>query len=217
MRIYAVADIHGKHRVLELIEKNIKKFKPDIVVAAGDITSYRRSGSFISQLNRLSAPVLGIRGNTDRLIVDKWLDYFSNTHSLHLKSHSIDGLTFTGVSGTAPVPFGTRLRLYEKPLITKMKNLIEDADVLVAHPPPYGVLDKAFGKFHVGSRSIGKIVSRHSPRLMLCGHIHEHVGRATLGETIIVNCSVGSHGEGVVIDISRSGPIHVQVLTYENN
>ena len=41
MRIYAVADVHGKSTRIEGIRKTISEFKPDVLVVAGDITNIR--------------------------------------------------------------------------------------------------------------------------------------------------------------------------------
>ena len=66
MRIYAVADIHGKAENISRIAAIVAETGADLLVAAGDLTRYRASREVVSQLNRLAVPCYGIRGNTDR-------------------------------------------------------------------------------------------------------------------------------------------------------
>jgi hypothetical protein len=37
----------------------------------------------------------------------------------------------------------------------------------------------------------------------LCGHIHEDPGFTKIGETTVVNCSMGKRGEGSIIEINE--------------
>jgi len=53
MRVYAVADIHGRNDRFDRIQNNLSKFKADILVLAGDITNYTRPKKFLSRLNAL--------------------------------------------------------------------------------------------------------------------------------------------------------------------
>jgi len=85
MKIYAVADIHGQTNRFDLIENNISKLRPDVLVVAGDITSYTNSVSVISRLNDMSVPVLAVRGNTDLRKVESLLEQFPNISSIHLR------------------------------------------------------------------------------------------------------------------------------------
>lgn len=51
-------------------------------------------------------------------------------------------------------------------------------DVLVSHGPMYGILDEAYGE-NCGSKDLFHLlthVTKHLPKLFLCGHIHESHG-----------------------------------------
>ena len=89
MRIYAVADIHGKPEKIAQVRKKTEALKPDALVVAGDITNYFNPVDVIEQFNHMPAPVLAIRGNTDLSRVDRLLDDYPNTTSLHLKEQKI--------------------------------------------------------------------------------------------------------------------------------
>lgn len=62
MRIYAVADIHGRSDKIALIRSNTQKLNPDVLVVAGDITNYTGSAGILAQLNDIPVPVLAVRG-----------------------------------------------------------------------------------------------------------------------------------------------------------
>ena len=212
MRIYAVADVHGKPARIERIHKVLLELKPDALVVAGDITNYINSTDVVEQLNHMPVPVLAIRGNTDLSRVDHLLDYYPNTFSLNLKEHKINGVKFVGVSGTIPVPFSSRIRLREKWIFDTLAALINEDSVLVVHSPPRGMLDEAFGKFHAGCRRLYQLVVQCQPRFVLCGHIHECPGIATIGQTTVVNCNIARTGRGALVEFDPEGSLKVKML-----
>ena len=69
MKIYAVADIHARQRRLDCIAANVNRLSPDLLVVAGDLTSYRASSHVVRGLAALPVPVFAILGNTDRKMV----------------------------------------------------------------------------------------------------------------------------------------------------
>ena len=212
MRIYAVADIHGKPDKIAWVREKTEDLKPDVLVVAGDITNYFNSAEVIEQFNHMPVPVLAIRGNTDLKKVDRLLDDYPNTTSLHLREHKIKGVGFVGVSGAIPVPFSSRIGCHEKRTITALAALVDDSSVLVVHSPPRGVLDDAFGKFHAGCRRLYHLVVQRQPRLVLCGHIHECPGIASIGQTTVVNCCVSRTGRGAMVDFDPDGSFRAKML-----
>ena len=213
LRIYAVADIHGRADKLAFILDKLDVLQPDALVVAGDIAGRADSGRIIEKLSNSPAPVLGIRGNTDRPAVDHWLGNHTNTVCLHLKQWNLRGIPFVGVSGTFVYPFGSRLAVREAPVLRALEPLVNDTTILVAHPPPWGVLDRAFGRFHVGCRSLRALIKKRRPRLLICGHVHEHPGVDSLGTTQVVNCSVAHTGQGALICLAADRIIEITMLS----
>jgi Icc-related predicted phosphoesterase len=201
MRIYAVADVHGKPDRLENIRNTISEFRPDVLVVAGDITNIKNSVAVIKQLNTMPVPVLAIRGNTDLPRVNGLLNQYPNTVCLHLKEYTINGIRFVGVSGTIPLPFRSKLGFAENRILKKLGHLVTEESVVVAHPPPWGILDKAFQWFHAGSKNLYRFIKYHQPRLLLCGHIHEWPGKAFIGKTLVVNCNLARKNAGAIIEL----------------
>jgi Icc-related predicted phosphoesterase len=212
MRVYAVADIHGKPARMAEIQGIMSELQPSALVVAGDITGYFNPEAVINRLNQLPAPVMAVRGNSDMKKVDRLLDFYPNTSSLHLSVQHLGGIDFIGISGTIPVPFSTRISWQEKKILSALTAMVADDSVLVAHPPPRGLLDMAFGKFHAGCRGLQHLVERCRPRLVLCGHIHECPGIVSTGQTTVVNCSVARHGRGAVVNFNTEGSFRVEML-----
>ncbi len=110
MRIYAVADIHGKPEKITLVREKTEDLKPDALVVAGDITNY------------------------------------------------------------------------------------------------------FFGRFHAGCRRLYHLVLHRQPRLVLCGHIHERPGIASIMQTTVVNCCVSRTARGAMVDFDPDGSPLVEML-----
>ena len=212
MRIYAVADIHGRSDKIALIRENTMQLNPDVLVVAGDITHFTSAAKILVQLNNLSAPVLAIRGNTDRFRVENLFEDFPNIFPLHLKQVTIGRTSFIGLSGCIPIPFSSRICLNQAQMIQKLKPMIKSNSVLVAHPPPRGTLDEVLGKFHAGCRSLTKVIKVCRPLLMICGHIHERPGSIYMGKTLVVNCALGKTHAGAMIELNSKNNLKVEML-----
>jgi Icc-related predicted phosphoesterase len=58
-------------------------------------------------------------------------------------------------------------------------------DILVSHQPPYGC-----GDLGLGSIELRTAIRRVKPKLVICGHIHDAVGRFECDGTTVYNVSV---------------------------
>lgn len=69
--------------------------------------------------------------------------------------------------------------------LTKAMWHVPDVDVLLAHAPPYGILDHCPGG-HIGNPAL--LSDLHRFKYVLCGHVHEQGGGMTMkGQTTIMN------------------------------
>ncbi len=162
MRIYALADIHGKPERIRLVERTTEQLRPQVVIIAGDLTHAGRGREALQLLHTLPALVLAIPGNMDPADVEEAIP-----HHPGRKVIVENGVRFGGTQG-------------------------EVCDVLVSHEPPYGVLDRAWNGQHIGSRAVRELVERLKPRVVVCGHVHESPGIERVGETVVVNCTMGN-------------------------
>lgn len=213
MLIYAVADIHGrKHRVSSILD-TVSNLKPDVLVLAGDVNSlFNPSNNIMPFFNNAHLPVLVVRGNSDSKKIANLSAVSSNITFLHFSEIVIGRFSFTGVSGTIPVPFSSRIQFREKQTTEKLEPLVRKDTILIAHPPPFGTLDKVLGKFHAGCKSLREIVTKRQPQILICGHIHEAAGYVFLGKTLVVNCSIGMKGKGALIKLNIDRPPVVEMV-----
>ena len=213
MRIYAVADIHAKKHRLKLIRENVQQYSPDVLIAAGDIANYFNPLPVFQELDSLPVPVLAIRGNTDPRSANRILKDRSNLYNLHLNPMTVNNIRFVGIGGTIPVPFKSRLCLLEARVVKKLKECcLTPETVLVAHPPPYGILDMVLGRFSAGSNAVFSILQDQPPKLFICGHIHEAPGVVSYNGTAVVNCTMGKKSAGALIEYDGQNTPRVEML-----
>jgi len=212
MRIYAVADIHGKSKRIRRVKENIADYEPDLLIAAGDICKFFNPEPAITALNDLPIPVFALRGNSDRKRVENLIDASENISALHLSRHEINGIAMAGIGGTIPIPFRTRVAFREKALFQRFSHMAKRADVLVAHPPPFGFLDLVGGKAHAGWKRLTDLITEREPTLVICGHIHESAGFALTGRTMVVNCAMGSGRGGAIVDIKKGAIPQIRMV-----
>lgn len=212
MRIYAVADIHGKPDYLERIRQKAAVLRPHVMVLAGDITSFVSPVRVLSRINTLGVPVLAIRGNTDLKKMDRLIGRFRHITSIHMSRHLVHSIPFVGIGGTIPIPFHSKIRLDEASVLGRVAPLLDRETILVVHPPPRGILDMAFGRFHVGSSGLRRFIERYHPRMVICGHVHECAGSAAIAETTVVNCSMGPGNTGVLIEYNPGCILKISMI-----
>ncbi len=207
MRIYALADIHGKKENIEILSLVANEFKPDIIVIAGDITSYFHWKSALTRLDLLGLPILCIRGNSDFKRVEHGLEKAKNLNFLDASPQYFQGVPFIGANGTIPLPFASRVCLREDRLFKTLLPQMNKDTVLVVHPPPRGICDKVGNKFSAGSGNLLDFVKTTQPRMVLCGHIHEQAGMEFVTNcipgTLVVNCAMNKDHHGAIIDLKK--------------
>ena len=158
-------------------------------------------------------PVLAVRGNTDPRSANRILKDSSNLYNLHLNPMTVNNIRFVGIGGTIPVPFKSRLCLLETRVVKKLKDCcLTPETVLVAHPPPYGILDMVLGRFSAGSNAVFSILKDQPPRLFICGHIHETRGVVTYNVTAVLNFTIGNNSDGSLIEYDGRHTPHVSML-----
>ena len=94
------------------------------------------------------------------------------------------------------------------------------ADIVVSHCPPVGTRDYA-GKLwngtnwvdqHIGSPGLRNYVHTFTPRLVVCGHVHEAVGveyiKTQVGETCVVNTAQTA----TLVTIPAEGRVEAEIV-----
>ena len=196
MKVLHISDTHGFHDQLK-IPKDI-----DIIIHSGDATNYndyRNEKEFYDFVEWYSlVPVqhkIYVAGNHDWYIANfkkqsEKVLYDNNIIYLNKSEVTIEGTKIYG-DPTTPT-FGNWLFMANRNKIHKHWELIpEDADVLVTHGPPYGVLDLALSPkgydiiVQVGCKSLSNKL-QELPKLThhMFGHIHDNNGSKNSGVLI---------------------------------
>jgi Icc-related predicted phosphoesterase len=200
MRILAVADIHGAQYRLNLVLKNVATHTPDLVIICGDITQFGPGELATNFLNQIPIRTLAIPGNIDTFDVDQGINS-SNATNLDKKQVIIQDVPFLGIGREIPSQLPD-LPIDDDTTKKPLKKLMKTSSILVTHYPPYKFQDKIFIGTHGGSKELRSLIDIYKPRLVLCGHIHEDPGITTVGDTMVVNCSMGKRTEGALVEIS---------------
>lgn len=86
----------------------------------------------------------------------------------------------------------------------------KDVDLLLAHYPPYGFFDKVNYKGenpmngkHVGFKGYTLFIKKYSPKIFICGHMHEYQGMKKFGKTKIIKTGAAKDGKGVILEIEN--------------
>ncbi|MCP3941366.1 MAG: phosphoesterase [Desulfobacteraceae bacterium] len=214
MRIYALADIHGKKENIEKLYLVSKKYKPDVIIIAGDISNYFSWKSTLAQLDLVSAqtktPILCIRGNSDFKRMEK--SKIKNLKFLNPAPHFFKGIPFQGVNGTILLPFTSRLGIKENQLLESLMTKTTKETILVVHPPPRTICDRVGNRFCAGSRNLLDFIKIKQPRMVICGHIHEQAGTAFVNNTLVLNCAINKNHHGAIVDLKKDSPPQVNFL-----
>jgi Icc-related predicted phosphoesterase len=201
MKILAAADFHGSQYRLNLVLHHIEVEKPDLVVICGDLTQFGPGSVAATLLNQLPEGTLAVHGNIDSSDVPQAIDT-SKAMNIHLKRVISQGIPFIGIGGTLPASLAD-LGISDGSSEQPLKTALTKESVLVTHVPPYKLQDRIFLGTHGGSKALRALVDAASPRLVLCGHIHEDPGVTVCGKTTVVNCSMGKRTEGALIEVTE--------------
>jgi Icc-related predicted phosphoesterase len=199
MRLLLFSDLHRDVDAAKALVD--RAADADVLVGAGDFAVVRRGiGDVIDVLRAVSKPCVLVPGNGEsdselREACEGW----PAAHVLHGSGTTLDGMPFFGLGAAVPVtPFGDWSFDLSEEAAEELLAPCPEGAVLVSHSPPHGHVDVSRGR-HLGSRAVRRAIERVSPRLVVCGHIHDSWGeRATLGSTLVVNA--GPRGTSVELD-----------------
>lgn len=193
MKILAISDVHDE----------FDRFDParfpdfDVLVIAGDVTNWGKRHPVMwpcAQRWLRSVAALGVTkkhqyrmfiipGNHDigvrQFCIDGLID-------IAYKRVEFDGLSFYGVPLTTCYPLPNLALTWDhmtaNPEAEAAAFDFAPVDVVVSHGPPRWILDSLKANDHgddvdhIGSERLGDYINVHAPKLVICGHIHEHAG-----------------------------------------
>ena len=180
-KIIHLSDTHGCHRRLTDLPE------ADIVVHSGDFTmngSEQEAIDFLNWFCDLDYPhKIFICGNHDECLYGANIDGLDgNVHYLCNSGIELYGLKFYGVP------------MFMSDCITEQQSLNYaqipiNADVLITHTPPFGILDFD-DNINYGSDELLSRIEVVKPRMHLFGHIHAQHGMKVLNGITFSNGAV---------------------------
>lgn len=180
MRILACADLHGRPERIARVRTLAAQHAPAVILLPGDLTHVGSGREALDLLQSLGVPVLAVPGNMD-----------GPADAAQILGHG-------QLSGPEPVVLDGIV--FGGPAVTR------HVDVLVVHEPPLGTLDMLPSGRHIGSEQIRDLMIRLRPRALTCGHVHESPGIERVGDTLVVNCTMGDgKTAGALLEVTGEG------------
>lgn len=192
MKILAISDVHNEVKKARRLKYVIEERKPDVIVVAGDLTSFGPASTASEILDTLMGgkndrPVFAVAGNGDNHEVRNLLE--KRGVNLHNKSAKVDKIGFVGFSGPSSLQLGGLMILNYDPVGEKFNDIDRcEKKVIISHIPPANTkVDALFTGHHVGSDFLRDMIEEKQPDVVICGHIHEARGVDRIGRTMVVN------------------------------
>ena len=188
MKLLAFSDLHRDlSQAAELVEMSAGA---DVVIGAGDFASVHEGlEETIEALSAIAKPTVLVPGNneTDEALREAAAGWSAAT-VLHGSGTTIDGAEFFGIGAGIPVtPWEWSFDLDEDDAGAMLSSCPENA-VLVLHSPPLGHCDANGAGDSFGSAALLQAIETKTPRLAVCGHIHESWGcESRVGGTPVHN------------------------------
>jgi len=188
MKLLAFSDLHRDlDQAAELVAMSAEA---DVVIGAGDFASVHEGLSeTIGALATIQTPTVLVPGNNEtedalREATAGW----GAAIVLHGGGTTIEGTDFYGLGAGVPVtPWEWSFDLDDETAAAMLASCPENA-VLVLHSPPRDHCDSNGAGMNFGSPALLRAIEEKSPRLAVCGHIHESWGcESTIGETPVRN------------------------------
>ncbi len=201
MHIVAIADTHGKHDQLRVPPG-------DLLIHAGDVTIYGHSGDLKDFLKWFAAQPhehkIFIAGNHD------WIFEREPARARELIKRHAPDVIYLENEGTmidgwkiwgSPITPNFMNWAFNRGLLQRRglwSTIPDDTNILLTHGPVYEGRDKAPHGEHAGDGELLKRVQEVAPVFHICGHIHCGYGKAHIGCTTEINCSVVNEAYEVV-------------------
>src|SRR2546426_2395247 len=149
-----------------MIRDDLEQFRPDVFLAAGDVTHFGPVAFAEDLFRGLAVRTLAVPGNCDPREIVPVLDRLAV--NLHGRKVVVAGHPFVGIGGANPTPFGTPFELSEEEIGSTLCDLMEPGAFLVSHAPPRGYVDAVLSGDHVGSIAVRQIIDDFEPPLVVC-------------------------------------------------
>jgi len=187
MKLLAFVDIHGSLKALKEIKDKVKRYNPDLIICAGDLSIFENGlDYFVHQLSKIKKPILFIHGNHEsEEFFSEVCNLFPNTKFIHKKAHKIDNYIFLGYGGGG---FSLEDKQFEKAMKRLMKQVKDEKIILITHAPPHNTILDKLDKEFAGNKSIRRFIENNNILVAISGHLHENAGKKDkIKNTLVIN------------------------------
>lgn len=151
----------------------------------------------------------------------KFLSKLKNLKDINYGIRRLKGVSILGFGGYIDAPANKKSRDKEwqaavdkrhnkarKKMVT-LSRKFESGGIFILHYPPKGIFDKILEKGNpyrggrVGVDFYRETILKKKPSLVLCGHMHEYVGKKKLGKSLVVNPGEGAKGKFAIVDFDE--------------
>ena len=204
LNLLVLSDLHANNDRLDKLDDEFKK--ADGVIFAGDFAECFKPETGKEALERLCEKhenIFAVLGNCDN---EQFMEELENQDICIEKSLVyFEGLAMCGAGGGSKFTGKTEFERTEEEILSDfdiVNNAISETGdkslwknlVLVCHNPPKAtVVDAVNADLHAGSALFTDFIKENQPLCVVCGHIHEGVGKEMIGDTLVIN--PGSFGE----------------------
>ena len=205
MRILCISDILGDYGSFD----PTVMAEADICVVAGNVTQYGLSRHSTDEIGYARTwlgalgqhyPTFVIPGNHDIGVRNSEFARIPGVTPVLNTPAGYGDMTIRGVSMTPAHHYPRMASMFDHMTINPREEdeafLFAYADIVISHSPPYGCLDRVRSKdasqpggIHVGSAPFLRYIEKHSPKLVVCGHVMGNAGIKKIGETTVVNAA----------------------------
>lgn len=159
MKILAIADRPPRKSIREMVSDE----KIELIITLGDL-EYTQ----IAELESIKdIPKIGVYGNH---CTPGYMELLGIT-DLHLKTTTINGLTFGGFDGSHRYKRDEFAKMYTQEEAIELMNEFPYVDVFIAHSPPDGINDED-DPAHKGLLALRQYIDRCKPKYFLHGHTY---------------------------------------------
>ncbi len=201
MKLLLFSDIHINRMACEKISE--KSGDVDLLLGAGDFATVRRGlKKTIEFLSVIKKPTLLVPGNSESYDeLKEACQTWDQATVLHGSGTRFEGIEFYGLGGGIPVtPFGSWSYDFTE---EEAEELLRDCPanaVLISHSPPKGIADVSSIGRSLGSVAVRNFIDEKTPKLVVCGHIHESAGQIVeIGGTTVINAGP----DGMIYEIKE--------------
>ena len=191
LKILAVGDLHGDSSSAKRLAEKAEKEKVDLVILAGDITSFIETKNFLKPFKDKGKKVLLLHGNHESLETADFLAELYGMRNIHGYSVKYNNVGIFGAGGAL------EFNISDKDLFDTLKKGNDALSglhkkIMVTHMHAAGT-GSEFSGFE-GSKGIRKAVEKFQPDFLIHAHIHEAEGiEEKIGKTTVIN--VGRKGK----------------------